>query len=738
MEIHRGQELQSCYLGNPACPHSFPVYPCGAPGPIYGIIGPQCPPLSQPMEWGEWRAWTPCSATCGLGITSRSRPCKTGICIGVAKEWQYCQNPTPCETWSSWTKWSQCSVTCGQGERIRRRYCLLGEGRCQGYDAERMVCHGEYGAKCDEWGHWSSWSQCSATCGEGRRTRYRSCRGERCPGPKSQSERCYLAACPGPEWSAWLDWSACSVTCGRGIRQRSRTCVNGQTCPGSSVETEECVAARACAAWSTWGAWSSCSNLCGQGEMTRRRECLTPNGVESYECVGSAMESQTCSERSGCVSWGAWSGWSECSNKCGYGTMTRKRECVDVRGYSASGCQGMDTDTKTCSEKSGCASWGTWLEWSGCSTNCGEGTMTRRRDCLDSNGYPATSCEGMDMDTRTCSEKSGCASWGTWLEWSGCSTNCGEGTMTRKRDCLDSSGYSTTGCEGMDTDTQSCSEKSGCASWGEWLEWSECSTNCGEGTMTRKRDCLDSSGYSTTGCEGMDTDTQTCSEKSGCASWGTWLEWSGCSTNCGEGTMTRRRECVDSSGYSTTGCEGTDTDTRTCSEKSGCASWGAWLEWSGCSTNCGEGTMTRRRECLDSSGYSTTGCEGTDTDTQTCSEKSGCASWGTWLEWSGCSTNCGEGTMTRRRDCLDSSGYSTVGCEGMDTDTQTCTEKSGCASWGAWLEWSGCSSSCGEGTMTRHRECVDSSGYPSSNCEGVDTVTSALVAFSNTTSETTH
>ncbi len=48
------------------------------------------------------------------------------------------------------------------------------------------------------------------------------------------------------QWSDWTTWSDCSETCGGGIRMKTRQCTNpppsgtGQPCQGSTSEVEKC------------------------------------------------------------------------------------------------------------------------------------------------------------------------------------------------------------------------------------------------------------------------------------------------------------------------------------------------------------------------------------------------------------------------------------------------------------------------------------------------------------------
>ncbi|WAR30204.1 SEM5A-like protein [Mya arenaria] len=102
--------------------------------------------------------------------------------------------------WSEWTSWDTCSVSCGVGIQHRERSCdnptpsLFGQ-HCFGYNRDDKIC---LGPTCQHgiWSHWEPWTQCSTTCGNGIKHRFRNCAyAASCGGPAFDSDICIVKDC---------------------------------------------------------------------------------------------------------------------------------------------------------------------------------------------------------------------------------------------------------------------------------------------------------------------------------------------------------------------------------------------------------------------------------------------------------------------------------------------------------------------------------------------------------------
>ncbi|CAF1679281.1 unnamed protein product [Rotaria magnacalcarata] len=771
---------------------------CNSPVPQYG--GDLC--VGAPLEtaycltnvscpinggWTTWTSWSNCSLNCSGGMQTRTRNCTNpspanngAPCIGSSYQYQTCNDAIPCVifngTWGSWTIWAPCSGTCGNGTRSRFRNCsgeYNGGNPCVGSTLQYDTCNTN--VTCPTDGGWSSYTTfgpCSATCGNGTQVRTRNCNspvpsfgGSQCVGNSKDTQRCLTnISCPiDGGWSVWAQ-SPCSSTCGIGYRVRQRNCTNptpqfgGIYCLGSSMDTIFCnVSNVTCPVMGTWGAWinaTSCSVSCGFGISIRNRTCL-PAG--SINCVGDSVQVATCDSGVSCASmsfpcilitfyvcillftvapapwksvngnWSGWSNWSPCSVSCGNGTQYQTRACnTTTPSQGGSLCRGDALQTQTCTTNLSCPVNGNWTEWGGyspCSTTCGTGIRSRIRYCNNTNNFNQL-CIGPALETILCNQNSTCpvaGVWGTWTGWSICSGSCGTGLQVRTRNCTVAAGGQQ--CSGSGLEAQQCNTNISCpvdGGWGPWTNWTACSSGtCAAGSSYQFRTC-DNPPPSNGGqmCTGDATQTVICVGVSICpidGGWSSWSPWTGCSSTCVGGRSYRYRNCsnpVPSNGGIS--CVGSSVDVDSSCGNSTCGStpavaigvWLNWNSWSNCATTCGSGIRRRTRNCT------TTGlpCVGLNYEIESCNSSINCpvdGIWGVWSSYSDCTASCGTGTRTQTRLCLNQSNGGQT-CYGSATKTIPCSTNISCPINGQWTTWSSqspCSATCGTGFTVRTRTC---------------------------------
>ncbi|XP_071139000.1 A disintegrin and metalloproteinase with thrombospondin motifs adt-1-like isoform X5 [Mytilus edulis] len=617
--------------------------------------------------------------------------------------------------WGYWSTWSSCNPTCGSGTRIRTRRCdspypAFGGSSCTGDSRKSQTCTGTFCPVNGNWGSWLGWTICSSSCDSGYQTRSRLCNspipssnGAYCNGKSFEVFNCSTAMCTvNGNWGSWSDWTICSSSCDSGHQTRSRICnepapsSNGAHCNGKSFEVLNCSIARCTVdgSWGGWSMWSDCNATCDGGVQKRTRTCNNPYpSAGGSPCSGMADQILICAE-SDCPVLGAWSEWgvwSLCSTSCGSGNRTRNRLCENPPPSNGGEyCNGKTLDSDTCNTHE-CpinGNWGSWSDWTVCSSSCDSGHQTRSRLCNE----PAPSlngayCNGNSFEVLNCSIAM-CTvngNWGSWSDWTVCSSSCDYGHQTRSRLC-NNPAPSSNGvyCNGKPFEVLNCNLTK-CTvdgSWGEWSMWSECNATCGGGVQKRTRYC--NNPYPAAGgsaCSGIAGQILICAEVN-CpviGAWSEWGVWSLCSASCGTGNRTRGRLCDNPPpSYGGEYCNGDTLDSDTCNTHE-CPIDGEWSEWSSwdiCSVTCNGGVQDRNRKC-DHPPPSNGGmyCNGTTIESRSCNIVS-CeidGQWSAWQEWQPCNTTCGNGSKHRIRKCDSPSPYfGGSECMGLDFDIQTC------------------------------------------------------------------
>ncbi|KAH0952897.1 hypothetical protein HN011_005758 [Eciton burchellii] len=128
----------------------------------------------------------------------------------------------------------------------------------------------------------------------------------------------------------------------------------------------------------------------------------------NYSCVAENLAARRISEPAVLTvyvngGWSSWSGWSECSVRCGRGVQKRTRTCtnpVPINGGQT--CPGPATQRVECNPSCPAIDgrWSSWSSWSACGPDC---TRARRRSCNDpppSNG--GRPCQGKDVIVESC------------------------------------------------------------------------------------------------------------------------------------------------------------------------------------------------------------------------------------------------------------------------------------------------------------------------------------------------
>ncbi|CAK8681955.1 unnamed protein product [Clavelina lepadiformis] len=260
--------------------------------------------LGRPIdcEVSKWSGWSNCSDSCGNGTQARNRtiihlaqhggtPCPAEAKLKENTTCLLKECPIECNL-SDWSNWSYCSQTCGVGTYARSRYiihsaqhggkpCPAEKELKENTSCKLMECQVDCNVS-----DWSSWSNCSHSCGNGTRERSRYIiqeslhGGTPCPTNEELAENttCKLKECPVDcNISDWTSWSNCSLRCGNGTQERQKYIFReaqygGSLCPADDELNESIICNKAeCPVDCNVSSWSACDRYCGNGAQERHR-----------------------------------------------------------------------------------------------------------------------------------------------------------------------------------------------------------------------------------------------------------------------------------------------------------------------------------------------------------------------------------------------------------------------------------------------------------------------------------
>ncbi|CAE7251463.1 SSPO [Symbiodinium natans] len=572
-------------------------------------------------QYGDWSAWTVCEPWCN-GTQARNRAIileeeEGGKPCFATAESRECSNYCVNCRWADWSTWSDCSASCGGGSQMRSRAVAVpkdGRGEeCVGNGTETQIC-ADLNCPVDcQLSDWTAWSSCQPHClGEQNRSRKILSQprfgGALC-GDLAEQRKC-ANLCMDCVLSGWEEWGDCSASCGGGRRQRLRTetyVSRNQSSAGLSLLEVDMQAL---------GYEKKMGVKCDEAHQRELGVAGQPPLTAQASCSGDASCGALYDK--GCTNF-----WSICD--AGFVLEAEEGSCSYIKKEIGEGeaCEGNIAQKEDCNIEN-CpldCEYTEWTEWSTCEPFC-SGLTNRTRNITrepQNGGLPCSLKAQVNNCTNVCVD----CEWGTWSEWSNCTASCNGGTHTRQREVavpVDGGGKT---CSGNRTEVGVCADKIACpvdCELTDWDGWTPCTPYC-SGTQQRSRSIVTQPFAGGAAC-GVTAEEVSCNNTCIDCQVSSWTDWSECSKTCSGGTQHRSRGILKQAEGEGMPCP----EELQQAKEDMCAPldcpvdclWGDWLPWNGCSVTCGEGTQDRTRVEVVSAQYGGVACEGSSQEWRAC------------------------------------------------------------------------------------------------------------------------
>jgi hypothetical protein len=351
---------------------------------------------------------------------------------------------------------------------------------------------------------WTTFDECTKSCGTGYKTRTRSLKVEASHGGKicdarTNTEKCNTANCPiDCIMDLWNDWSACSQTCGGGTQTRHRGVKQAGAYGGKACkhrrEYQSCKFAMCpvdCVV-SGFDDWTSCTTTCGtDGRQHRTRSVVTQPRAGGRSCpeISKHRDCNTFECPVDCVVT-AFGSCSTCSKSCGGGKKMCSRDITTFAAHGGIECpelsQKQTCNPETCPEDCIPDNWG---GWSVCTKTCNGGVQTRKRGIKHPASAGGKHCPRSSLFEQRACHTDECAvdcKVSSWSEFGACTVKCNGGVSVRSRSIITPTQHSGAECPSL-TNNKRCNSHS-CVKHCifEWKPWTACSQSCGGGAQVRK------------------------------------------------------------------------------------------------------------------------------------------------------------------------------------------------------------------------------------------------------------